>query len=555
MRPPQVRRASASRYLSSAATVEQWGEILRQVMAAQPKSTPGSPRISVITPAWNTQVAWFAQAAISLLEQSCAEWEWCVVDDASTRTDFHALLAVLESTGRVKFRKLLRNSGISTASNEGLAMASAEYACLLDHDDLLAPDALAKCLQALDSGLDAVYTDEDKVDEDGIRNQPFYKPDWSPEYFRGVMYVGHLLCVRRETALDIGGFDARFDGVQDFEFLLRYSERSSRIGHLAEILYHWRAVPGSIAASQDAKGDVGELQKRAVTEHLRRLNIAAVVEPGPATHTLQILPVSPDFEPRVSIVIAVDAPDRFDKCLASIAAKSAYENFEIVCVGKDGGGACAERHTKTRTLKSVLLPGRFDLPRAANFGAEHATGDFLMFMSPALEVITENWIDCMLFYARQKDVGAVGGLVAYPDGALEHAGIVLGCRGTAGRLLHKAPADSTGYFGVICCAREVSAVASGCMMIRREMFSEAGKFAEDYSSAYHDVDLCLKLRSLGLRNIYTPRARFLYGGQQWRDRHSRDGSLFLKRWGKTAALSDSYYNRNLNLDRCDYTFE
>jgi GT2 family glycosyltransferase len=551
-----MKRAFAARHTSGAETIDQWKEMIRRAVNGHVRPTLPQPRISVITPAWNTRVAWFAEAAISLLEQSCSDWEWCIVDDASTETDFHALFPVLEATGRVKLRVLDGNEGISGATNEGLRIASGEYVCFMDHDDLLAPNALAKCLEALDRGLDAVYTDHDKVDDLGICKDAFYKPDWSPEYFRGAMYICHLLCVRREIALEIGGFDRHFDGVQDFEFMLRYSERTQRIGHLCEVLYHWRTAPGSVAASQDAKGDLGELQKEAVLAHLERLHLPAVVELGPATHCVQLVPLPLDRQPRVSIIIPTkDAPDLLEKCLGSVSKKGTYSNFETICVDNGTTDSRALSLMKTYAARRVLFPGNFNFSRAVNLGVQHAEGEFLILVHNDIEVITDDWIEAMLYYARQNEVGAVGGLLQYPDGTLQHAGVALGGRGTAAHVLQKAPADSTGYWGVLCCAREVSAVTAACMMLRREVFEKTGGFDEHYSAVYQDVDFCLQLRSLGLRNIYTPRARLFHleSSSHEPSHKLHDASLLLERWGKTIVSSDPYYNRNLNLDRCDYT--
>jgi GT2 family glycosyltransferase len=478
------------------------------------------------------------------------------VDDASKETDFHALFPVLQTTGRVKIKRLGQNQGISGATNEGLQMASGEYVCFFDHDDLLAPNALAECLEALDRSFDAVYTDHDKVDDFGNRTQPFFKPDWSPEFFRGSMYICHLLCVRRELALEIGGFDKHFDGVQDFEFMLRYSERTQRIGHLSSVLYHWRIAPGSVAAFQHAKGELGELQKEAVLAHLHRLQLPADVEPGPATHCVQLAPLPLDLQPLVSIVIPLrNPPDRLEKLLADLVKKGRYSSLEIVCVHQGATDSGPLHRMDAYPVKRVELPGQFNLSRANNFGVRQAAGEFLMFMNDSVEVITEGWIESMLYYARQGDVGAVGGLLLYPDRTVQHAGIVVGGRGSAANLLCHAPGDSTGYWGLLCCAHEVSAVTAACMMVARANFEKAGGFSEHYHAAYQDVDFCLQLRSMNLRNIYTPRARFisLEASSLEEHRDLRDGSLLLERWGKTIASCDPYYNQNLDMQRCDYT--
>ena len=271
------------------------------------------------------------------------------------------------------------------------------------------------------------------------------------------MYVGHLLCVRRNIAIKIGGFEPRYDGVQDFEFMLRYSEQTQRIGHLSAVLYHWRAVPHSVAASTDAKGDLGKLQKDAVQAHLERLHLPATAEAGSTPHRVRIAPVPAGHRPKISIIIPTrDAPELLYRCLSSIVDKTTYDNYEIVCVDNETTSVRALNLMRTYPVKRLLFPGRFNFARANNLGVRRASGEFLVFMNNDVEVITEDWIEEMLYYARQNDVGAVGGLLLYADRTVQHAGVVLGCRGTADHVLRNAPADSDGYAGSLACTREVS---------------------------------------------------------------------------------------------------
>lgn len=556
---PPILQASASRHAKGTMRVKDWRDLITSIAASRPKSKFKTPRISIITPVWNTAVDWFAEAAISVLEQSSPDWEWCIVDDGSTKTEFHALFPALEQTGQVRIQKLDSNRGISYATNEALHRSSGEYVCFLDHDDLLVPTALSECLEMLeDKELDAVYTDSDKVDQAGIRYEPFHKPDWSPEYFRGVMYVGHLLCVRRELALKIGAFDSYYDGVQDFEFMLRYSEQTQRIGHISSILYHWRAVPGSVAAASDAKGDVGRLQKEAVQAHINRLQLPAVAESGSSPHRVRIMPLPPIDHPKVSIVIPTkDAPDLLERCLSSIVDRTTYPNFEIICVDNETTDSRALSLMRTFPVNRILLPGKFNYSRANNIGVQHARGEFLVFMNNDIEVITDAWVEEMLYYARQKDVGAVGALLLYPDNTVQHAGVVLGCRGTADHVLRHAPSDSDGYAGSLSTAHEVSAVTAACMMVNRLRFEQAGGFNEHYFTSYQDVDFCLQLRALNLRNIFAPGARFFHLESVSRGRYYDfvDRNLLLDQWGETIESSDPYYNRNFDVETCVYALK
>jgi len=549
-----ILRASSSRYTQGTTTTGQWTETIRSVLAASPRPQGKTPRISIVTPTWNTKMSWFAEAALSVIEQSCPDWEWCIIDDGSTTTDFQELFSVLEETGQVKIQRL-GHEGISQASNAGVESASGEYVCFLDHDDLLRPTAIEDCLEVLDQGFDAVYTDSDKVDEAGFRREPFHKPDWSPEYFRGVMYVGHLLCVRRSLALAVGGFDPHYNGVQDFEFMLRFSEKSQRIGHIGKVLYHWRAVPGSVAASTDAKDGLGRLQAEGVQAHLSRLALPATAAAQSISHRVRIVPLPMQTHPLLSIIIPTkDTPDVLESCLSGLFEKTTYPKFEIICVDNETTDPRALHILRSYPVKRVLFPGRFNFSRANNLGSCRASGEYLVFMNNDIEVITPDWAEELLYYARQDDVGATSGLLLYPDGSVQHAGVVLGCRGTADHVLRHARADSDGYAGSLSCAHEVSAVTAACTMLKKEIFDRVGGFNEHYFTAYQDVDLCLQLRSLGKGNIFTPRATFFH-----RESYSRgqyydlvDRNLLLDRWEDVIA-SDPYYNPNFDVESCDYT--
>ncbi|NES73155.1 MAG: glycosyltransferase, partial [Okeania sp. SIO2D1] len=251
------------------------------------------PSISILTPTWNSSLDWFVETVLSVLNQSISNWEWCIVDDGSKQPEIRNVLAGLaEKEPRIKVLLSEDNGGISAATNKALNMATGEYICLLDHDDTLAPTALEDSLNKLAEGFDVVYSDEDKIDFSGLNYiVPFFKPDWSPEYFCGVMYVGHLLCVRRELALTAGGFKSEFDGVQDYEFMLRVSEQTNKIAHISRHLYHWRQVKGSISGDADAKAGIEVVQQAAVNSHLQRIGLAAKAEPGLGKQRINIYPM------------------------------------------------------------------------------------------------------------------------------------------------------------------------------------------------------------------------------------------------------------------------
>jgi GT2 family glycosyltransferase len=519
--------------------------------------TPGlNPRISLLTPCWNTRSSWLLDLALSILQQTIIEWEWCIVDDGSSSIEFHEILAELARLPNVKVLKLAQNHGISKATNAGLNLATGSFVCCVDHDDLLTEDALSCTLEKLEEGYDAVYSDSDKVDEHGVASEPFHKPAWSPEFFRGVMYVGHLLTFRRDLAMTVGGFDTRFDGVQDFEFFLRFSEVTNKIGHIPKILYHWRTVPGSVAQSTDGKGNLGKLQTAAVQAQLNRLQLKADALPGEHPHRVRIAPVDRPHWPRVSVIIPTkDSPETLSQCLYSIFARTTYPNMEVLCVDNQTTDKRALEEMRSAPVERVIFTGTFNFSKANNLGRRFISGDYLVFLNNDTEVLTPRWLEEMVYYCEQEDVGAVGALLLYPNTGVQHAGVVLGCRGTADHVSRHFPADSDGYAGSLSCAREVSAVTAACLMTRRAIFDQVDGFNEHYFTAYQDVDLCLKIRNLGKRIIFTPHAKLIHHESASRGSYYDfvDRNLLLDYWEPVIKAGDPYYNPNFNVQACDYS--
>lgn len=520
-----------------------------------------SPLISIITPTYNTKPAWLNELVASLNDQIYTNWELCICDDGSSMADTLDCIRHLDiPKGKLRFVLTHKNRGISQASNTALGQASGEFVAFVDHDDLLTSDALYEVVRALNElpETDVVYTDQDKVDLGGWRSEPFYKPDFSPEYFRGVMYIGHLLVVRRQLALDLGGFDTAFDTIQDYEFMLRVSEKTNHIHHIAKILYHWRKVPGSYADSLSAKLDKDKLsllQEKAVNSHFARLKLHAEAKRHPLiAHRLMILPSS-DTEPLISVIIPTLGGDHLDSCLHSLFTTSTYKNLDVILVDNNPSSgltaAWAERYPDVRV---VPHDEPFNFARLNNIAACHAQGSLLLLLNDDTELIKTDSLSAMSMYLEQPDVGAVGSLLLYPDNTVQHAGVILGFRGTADHIMRGFPCDCDGYAGSLSCAREVSAVTAACLMVRRDDYASVGGMIEDYTVVYQDVDFCLRLRGLGRRNIYTPQAVFIHHESKSRGVHYPmiDRALLLDSFGKMIACGDPYYNPNFGLERTDY---
>ncbi len=523
------------------------------------QSLPERPLISVVMPTYDTAPRYLRAAIDSVRAQRYPNWELCIADDGSTRAATRRTIRrYLSRDARIRGTLLDENSGISTASNEALALCRGELVAFLDHDDALTEDALLWVARAFsERDLDIAYSDQDKITPHGRRADPFFKPDWSPVYALGAMYIGHLLVVRRELALEIGGFDPAFDTIQDFEFMLRLSERTERIHHIPRILYHWRAIPGSIASGTSEKDGVPELQARAVGSHLRRRDLSARAVPHPSIpHRVQLRPEPRSSPPRVSVVVpATRAGGRRDRSLEELLSRTAYPNLEAILVDGawDGAGGPPGPAGPVRVVDAG---GPVGPARMSNLGAEEADGEYLVFLGEDTEVVESDWIEQLLIYAEMPGVGAVGPVLTHPDGRVKAAGIAVGLYDPAAPAMRGFPADGDGYYGSLSCAREVSALSRECVLMRRSLFRELGGFREAYSRQYEDFDLCLELRRRRLSAVCTPAPRTI----SHRSEASRrldfdviDRALFVDRWYGELEAGDPYFNPNFFRGAADYT--
>lgn len=518
------------------------------------------PLISILIPVFNVEVSYLLEAIDSVKDQYYERWEICICDDGSTSKElFHALNDIEKSDKRINVISLEMNQGISAATNAVLNIASGDYIALLDNDDLLTKDALFIFVKRLNknNAIDVIYSDQDKITADGIIFESFYKPDWSPEYLRGVMYIGHLLMVRTEVAKKVGGFNSKYDKIQDFEFMLRVSEYTHNIEHIPKILYHWRAIEGSLSYGVDEKSDISFLQVKAVNEHLKRCGIPATAEPHKKyPHRVTLLPVSRDTWPLVSIIIPTrDAPEHIGRCLDSIYSQTTYNNFEVIIVDNGTTDMTALKHIEKYPVRVVPYFSHFNFSEANNLGADKAKGEYLILLNNDTKVITKDWIENLLLYAEQPDIGAVGPLLIYPDNTVQHAGVVLGFRGTADHVMRGFPSESDGYAGSLSCSREVSSVTGACMMISRKRYIKLGGLVNYYNTHYQDVDLCLRLAEKGLRIVFASQVRLIHHENVSRKSFYdlMDRALLLDTWRKSIDNMDPYYNSNFSLSHTDYT--
>jgi GT2 family glycosyltransferase len=527
-------------------------EELRQAARQEIEALGGNPVISLVMPTYRTDLKYLNEAIDSVREQYYAGWELHIVDDASGDA---ALTAELERRAaadeRIHFHPLRENRGISGATNEGLAHCEGEFVGFLDHDDTLTLDALLRVVQTLtaDSTTDVVYSDSDKLDLHGKRADPFLKPDWSPAYALGAMYIGHLLVVRTEVARAAGGFDSSFDKIQDFEFMLRVSERTDRIVHIPQVIYHWRAIPGSIAAGAEEKSGVPELQARAVSAHLERLGVAARAVPHPTIpHRAILAPRDGGPAANVSVIVPLADAAPAERLLASLRALDPAP-AEVLLVGPAGAAPAG-------TIAVATPPGPFSRARFANAGARAASGDHLLFLEADAEPTETDTLTQLVLHAALPGVGAVGPMLVRPDRLVEAAGVAIGLEEPAMPLDPGIAADSDGYYGSLPCSHEVAALSAACLLVARADFEKAGGFNENYASEYDDYDLCRRLAAGGLRSVYAARPQVVTHRTPAVRRQATDivdRALFVDCWYDDLLAGDPYFNPAFNRRRGDHS--
>ena len=522
------------------------------------------PLFSVLLPVYNPNPKWLERAIESVREQLYPHWELCVVDDASTDPRIWKLIERYASRDpRIKSLKRAENGHICAASNDALRMATGEFIALLDHDDELAPTALYFAALELnrDPQLQLLYSDEDKLDKQGRRCDPYFKPDWNPDLFTSQNYVSHLSVYRSELVRRVGGFRLGFEGSQDYDLTLRCVEqiKASQIRHIPRVLYHWRIAEQSTATFAAAKPYAHEAAIRAMQQHLDRLGIAATAGPDYGDY-VRVKYLRASESPLVSLVIPTrDRASFLRLCLESIFAKTEYPNYEIVIIDNDSSEpetldyfASLQANERVRVCR---MPGAFNYSRLNNFGVDQARGDLIVLLNNDIEVINGGWLDEMVSHGLRPEIGAVGARLWYPDGTMQHGGVILGAGGIAGHA-HAGIRHEHGYFARAHLVQNFSAVTAACMLVRKDLYLQLGGLDEqNLAVAFNDVDFCLRLREAGFRILWTPHAELRH--HESASRGFEDTAIKQKRflaeveymnqkWGD-ALESDPCYNPNLSL--------
>ncbi len=529
------------------------------------------PKISIIVPVYNPPEAFFRQAIESVLKQIYPDWELCLADDCSTKPYVKEILeeyAQKDSRIKVVFRQ--ENGHISRASNSALEIATGEYIALLDHDDLLAPHALYEIVRLLNEHpeADMIYSDEDKIDENNWHKDPFFKMDWCPDSFLTRMYTCHLGVYRRSIVTEIGNFRAGLEGSQDYDLVLRFTEKTDKIFHIPKVLYHWRIHSESAASGTSAKPYAYEAAQKALSEALVRRKEPGSIIPVTGYPGLYTTRYEIKEKQLVSIIIPTrDLAKTLNTCLKSIFTKTTYPNYEVIVI--DNGSQesatfeCFEywQNQEPNRFNCYSLDIPFNYSQLNNYAVEKSQGHYLLFLNNDTEIISNDWIEAMVEQAQRRSIGAVGGLLLYPDKTIQHAGVVLGIGGVASHSHKGYPSLLPGYFGQVITINNYSAITGACLMCRREVFEQVNGFEEDLAIAYNDVDFCLKLVQQGYRNIYLPHVKLFHYESKSRgkedsvakqQRLQQERIYMLNKW-QSLLDNDPCYSPHLTRNADDYS--
>lgn len=523
--------------------------------------------VSVVMPVHDTPAYVLNAAIASVLSQYDERWELCICDDFSSSPATLELLDYYRGLDpRIRIVRAPRNLHIAGATNLAASLATGRFVGFLDHDDVLAPGAVAAVARALEAEpeADVLYTDEDKIDADGGHCEPYLKPDWSPEHLGSVMYMLHFLVVRKSLFLKLGGLREAYSGAQDYDLALRATAAARKIVHIAEVLYHWRKIEGSAAARVDAKPQALLAGRRALADFVTGADPRARVEPGQLEGTFRVRWSLQD-EPRVTLVILTGYQARdldlrgkvvlVEHFIASIKTKSTYGAYEILVVD-DRQAKEASRRRVAEMGARVVSYGRplpFNFSDKVNFAMTQVETEHVIVLNDDLEVIAPEWIEEMLSLARRPEIGAVGAKLLYPNDRIQHAGIVLGITGNCGHLFHNQLNAEPGYCAYTHVTRNYSAVTAAAIAFRRSVFDEVGGFDAALRIDYNDIDFCLRLRAAGYRIVYTPHAELYHfenSSIQRAAANPAEEKRFLDRWRADLA-ADPYYNPGLPRARLD----
>ena len=550
-------------------------ELLVKQASHQPGGEAG-PKISIVVPLYNTPLNFLEELLDSVVNQTYRNWELCCVDAGQDTAVGQHVQARAKADPRIRYQKLTENEGIAGNTNHGFELATGDYIALLDHDDILHPCALWYTAQAIvEQGADFVYTDEATF-EGKVENVVLYhfKPDFMLDNLRSNNYICHLTTFSKVLMEQAGGGErAEYNGSQDYDLFLRLTEKARKIAHIPHALYYWRSSPNSTASDISAKTYCIDAGIAALKAHYARCGVAVddvTLIPGtPGYYKTDYTMAHPG---RVSILIPTcDHIRDLETCVESIYARTTYPDFEILLIENNSKEEQTfrsyERMRKEHpdTLKVLTWQGKgFNYSALNNFGAQYATGEYLLLLNNDTEVITPGWLEEMVMYAQQKRVGCVGAKLLYPDDTIQHAGVGFGIGGVAGHLHKYFPATSDGYMGRLNYVQDVYGDTAACLLIRKEIYDEVHGLDESYAVAFNDVDFCVRVREAGYTNVFTPfaqlyhyesKSRGMEDNPEKQKRFQGEVLRFQARWGDLLAKGDPCTNPNFDIQREDFSLK
>lgn len=535
---------------------------LKRELKAQRAENLQGPCISIVVPLYNTPARYFKQMTGSVRKQTYTNWQLVMVDasDAAHAEVSAKAAALAQKDARFVYRKI-ENGGIAANTTKGFAAATGEYLTLLDHDDVIYPNALYDVVRSIqNTGADFVYSDEIVLSDDFKQLGGYhFKPDFAPDYLRGVNYITHLAVFSRKLLNAAGAYeDPNFDGAQDHDLILRLTEKATKIHHIKKCLYVWRAAAGSTAQTMDAKPYAVAAGERAINAHLQRVGLQGEARAIPGAPGAFQLHYELTGHPRITVMIPnKDHTDDLDRCLTSLYKNAGYDNFEVLVIENNSTDPETERYyaqipQKFANCRVVRYQGGFNFSAINNFGAQFANGEHLLLLNNDIEITSKDFLRELLSYSQRPDVGAVGAKLIYPDNEIQHAGVIMGINGSAGHSHKGHPADAVGDMYRLVTTQDFMAVTGACLMTKTALYREMGGLdAEKFAVAYNDVDYCLKLWKKGLLNVYTPLAQAIHYESRSRGldtlsenakRYEREKANFYEKYQPYIDNYDPYYN-------------
>lgn len=542
-----------------------------QQLQNQLASLAYQPLISLVVPVFKPDRTHLEQCVRSLLDQSYGNWELCISDDASGDDDLEQYLRTLSiNDTRIKIIFREANGNISANTNSALTLATGEFVALLDQDDELSIHALYEIVSRLNQNQNAkiLYSDEDKIDEEGQRSSPHFKPDWNVDLLYSTNYISHLGVYKRGLLEKIGGLRLGYEGSQDYDLVLRCSAlvKAQEVVHIPKVLYHWRASPGSTAQSAEEKPFTWDAGLRALKDFMVSQDSKIRVNPGPYPNTYRVQWPVRGESPLVTLIIPTrDGGKVLRKCIKSILKKTEYGNYEILVIDNQSSSrdtlAYLRKMQKDPRISVLPFDEPFNFSKLVNFGVSKARGEYIALVNDDIEVISPDWLDEMLGLASREEVGCVGAKLYYPDNSIQHAGVILGVNGVAGHAHKHFARTARGYSGRLVLTQDLSAVTAACLMVRKSIFQTVGGFDEsNLTVAFNDIDFCLKVLALGYRNIWTPWAELYHhesmsrgpeDTEEKRVRFMGEVEYMKTRWASMLA-ADPAYSPNLTRDHDNF---